>query len=176
MLEHFYKGVFSMNMITYVKANKNHVKSYCNAVDTVARERKYLSSTEGFPLEGTLDFVMTIESKNLAQYYAVDNEHVIGWCDIIPKPFEGRDHVGILGMGILKEYRNKGIGTKLLLITMNHAKKINGIEKVELEVFKSNINAIKLYEKNGFVIEGERKNSRKLDGIYDNEILMGKFL
>lgn len=162
--------------IVIIKAKIDYVESFCKAVDTVAREKKYLASTEGFPLETTRAFVEIIEKNDLAQFYALKDGIVIGWCDILPKSFEGMKHVGSLGMGVLAEYRGKGIGSRLIETTIQHAKTRNGIEKIELEVFESNTNAIKLYEKYGFVYEGKRFKARKLDGKYDNIILMAKFL
>ncbi len=50
------------------------------------------------------------------------------------------------------------------------------LEKVELEVFESNLPAVRFYKKMGFRVEGRRVKSRKLDGVYDNIILMGKFI
>ncbi len=164
-----------MDSIEYIKALLEYAASYCKAVDEVARERKYLASTRGFPEDSTINFVRNIVNNNLAQYYAVSKGKVIGWCDILPKSnFEGLTHVGTLGMGILSEYRHHGIGTKLIDLTLDHAKKYNRIEKVELEVYKSNINAISFYKKLGFMTEGERTKARKLDGCYDNNVLMGK--
>lgn len=165
---------YNLNLIEYVKASEKYAKSYCKTLDKVARERKYLATTKGFSEENILDFVKMIEKNNLSQFYALKDDRVIGWCDIIPKNFEGLNHVGVLGLGILPEFRNQGIGTNLLKLAEKHAKKNNKIEKVELEVFKSNKNAIKLFEKQGFKKEGERIKSRKLDGIYDNIVLMGK--
>jgi ribosomal protein S18 acetylase RimI-like enzyme len=150
-------------------------ESYCKAVDTVARERKYLGSTTGFPLEKTIEFVEFVVSQNLSQYFAIENGEVVGWCDILPKSYEGLTHVGVLGMGVLKAYRWKGLGTQLLGKTIEHAK-LNGIEKVELDVFEKNTGAIALYEKMGFTLEGKRVKGRKLEGKYDNIVLMGKFI
>ena len=165
-----------MDTITYIKASEQFAESYCSAVDTVAKERKYLASVDGFPLDSTIGFVKMIEANNLAQFYAIENDQVIGWCDILPKSFEGLRHVGVLGMGVLGNYRGQGIGRTLLEMTLDHAKNINGLEKVELEVFESNLPAIKLYAHLGFKIEGVREKSRKLDGRYDNIVLMGKYL
>jgi len=156
-------------------ATVDYAKSYCKSVDIVARERKYLGSTTGFPEESTVNFVKFIVENNHAQYYAIDKEIVAGWCDIIPKSYEGLTHVGVLGMGVLKEYRNQGLGSQLLEKTLAHAK-TNGLEKVELEVYESNTAAVNLYIKFGFEVEGKRIKSRKLDGCYDNIIQMGKFL
>lgn len=48
---------------------------------------------------------------------------MIGWCDIIPKNQEGFTHVGNLGIGLLAEYRHKGIGSVLLQKPLNMRKK-----------------------------------------------------
>lgn len=165
-----------MITIKYKRASGKYAKSYGKAVDSVARERKYLASTSGFPEDSTVAFVGNIEKNNLAQFYALESDVVVGWCDILPKIFEGLNHVGVLGMGVMAPYRGKGIGRKLLQLALKHAKEVNNLEKVELEVFKSNTVAMELYAQEGFVLEGERVNSRKLDGVYDNIILMGKKL
>ncbi len=157
------------------KMSSEYIGSYGRCVDSVARERKYLAAVEGFPPERTKEFVKKILDFDLPQYIAVRGDEVIGWCDILPKEFEGLSHAGRLGMGIKKEYRGRGIGSSLIGKTIEHAKR-NGLEKIELEVFESNKDAIRLYKKYGFFKEGRLKKSRKIDGRYDNVILMGKFL
>lgn len=163
-------------MVEIVKASEEYIESYCEAVDSVARERKYLAAVTGFPLEGVKAFVNMIIANDYAQYYAVDGDKVVGWCDIIPKSFEGFTHVGVLGMGLLSGYRGQGIGSRLIEKAIEHSAEKNVIKKIELEVYESNTNAIRLYEKYGFVHEGKRLRSRLLDGVYDNLVMMGKEL
>ena len=50
-----------------------------------------------------------------------------------------------------KEYRKKGIGKKLLLEMKKYLKSI-GCEKILVEVFGYNENAIKFYKENGYHI------------------------
>ncbi|MBN2352099.1 MAG: GNAT family N-acetyltransferase [Spirochaetales bacterium] len=159
--------------IRYEHASEKYAESFGAAVDAVARERKYLVATTGFPPESTIEFVRDLVENNLAQYFALDGETVVGWCDALPMRSEGFRHVGVLGMGVLPGHRGRGIGTKLIRLTIKHAKKVNGLEKIELQVYKSNATAISLYEKAGFFREGERIDARKLDGRYDNLVLMG---
>ncbi|HEU12758.1 MAG TPA: GNAT family N-acetyltransferase, partial [Euryarchaeota archaeon] len=45
-----------------------------------------------------------------------------------------------------------------------------------LEVFSTNVNAIELYKKLGFEIEGIRKKQFKIEGNYVDDVLMAKFL
>ena len=163
------KEIIIYSAITYLE-------SFNKAVDSVARERKYLATVNGFTMDETKNFVNYVINNNYAQYFIIYENEVRGWCDIIPKSIPEFSHVGVLGIGILPEYRGWGLGKKLLAKTINHAKDINKLEKIELVVFESNINAIKLYKEFGFFEEGKRLKARKIDGKYDNELLMGKFL
>jgi ribosomal protein S18 acetylase RimI-like enzyme len=78
-------------------------------------------------------------------------------------------------MGVMHGYRGQGYGTRLMNEAILAAKG-SGIERVELMVYESNIPAIRLYEKRGFVHEGVKKRARKLDGKYDDVLLMALFL
>ena len=158
-------------------ASIEYAESYNQALCQVARERKFLSTVDGFSLESSLGFVTYICQANLAQYYLL-NAHkvVVGWCDIIPKSVPEFSHVGVLGIGIIPEYRGLGLGKKLIEKTIAHALLHNHVEKIELVVFDDNTPAISLYQKLGFFEEGKRLKVRKLDGHYQNELLMGKFI
>lgn len=162
--------------IEIVYTNDRYSEGYNKAVDAVARERKYLATTSGFPLEGSKWYINHMVQNNYPQYFLLSHKNVIGWCDITPKDIPEFSHVGNLGMGILQTYRGKGLGKLLLLRTIEHAKEMNHLEKIELSVFESNTNAIKLYQSLGFENEGKRMKSRKIDNEYDNEIEMGMFL
>lgn len=165
-----------MDTVRYIRSSLEYAVSFRRAVDAVARERKYLAAVTGFPEESTVEFVRSIVEGDLAQYFALSGERVVGWCDILPRRREGFTHVGVLGMGVLAEFRGKGIGRELLRMAERHAVEVNGIEKVELEVFGENARAIAFYDRSGFAREGVRVSSRKLDGRYDDIVLMGKFL
>ncbi len=50
---------------------------------------------------------------------------------------------------------------------------MTALERIELEVFASNVGATKLYQNVGFFEEGCKQNARKLDGQYDDIIMFG---
>lgn len=145
--------------------------SFWEALCVVALERKYLLMVESPAFERTLAFIKEIEDKSWTQFYALENDKVIGWCDIIPHEREGITHVGCLGMGVLPPYRRKGIGELLLKACIKDAF-AKGIERIELEVYATNIGAIKLYEKLNFTREGDKRRARYLDGEYDDITIM----
>ena len=50
------------------------------------------------------------------------------------------------------------------------------VERVELEVYASNLPAISIYEKRGFIHEGVKKKARKIDGAYDDILVITLFI
>jgi len=79
----------------------------------------------------------------------------IGFAELI-KTWDS-DTIYIFSFMIKKAYRSKGYGTVFLeKITKKIAKE--NIKKVILTVSKDNLRALKLYKKQGFVVEGDYKN------------------
>ena len=142
------------------------------ALDMVARERQYLARVEAPPLESIHDWVSENAKNNVAQFIALDADRVVGWCDIAPGQRIGSQHVGNLGMGVVPEYRRRGIGKALLSAALSSAKE-KGFERVELEVFASNSAALALYDQFGFLEEGIKRKTWKLDERYDDLVIMG---
>lgn len=117
-------------------------------------------------------FVSANVKAGYPQLVAEDDQTIVGWCDAIPgAALSGVTHVGRLGMGILKEYRRRHIGRRLIEATIEHATRF-GLEKIELTVHASNAPALGLYRSVGFQEEGRRKRGWLVDGIYDDIILM----
>jgi ribosomal protein S18 acetylase RimI-like enzyme len=78
-------------------------------------------------------------------------------------------------MGVHPDFRQRGIGSQLLRQALALARGI-GVERVELEVFASNLAAKKLYERAGFKVEGTQKPAGRLDGDYDDLLELTLFL
>jgi RimJ/RimL family protein N-acetyltransferase len=142
-------------------------------IDSVARERRYLAGTVGFPVESTRAFVASVKAAGGVHVVAVASGEVIGWCDIVPHPFEGMQHVGRLGMGVQKNHRSKGVGRELLSVAVQKAF-AGALERIELEVFASNHAAVRLYEAFGFEYEGRKTAARRIDGFTDDILLYAK--
>lgn len=77
----------------------------------------------------------------------------------------------MLGIGLLQAYRGQGIGTRLLDPTFQAAKAI-GLTRIELKVRASNLTAIRLYEKSGFIAEGTLKNDILDNGRFEHTTIM----
>ncbi len=130
-----------------------------------------------FPDEdGTLNVLASLGREEFIKTTGVDyvDDHVRYY---LAK--EGNDFVGITGIyyydldsawlawfGILKDYRNKGFGRKLLNMTLAIAADMNFKVMRLYTDFNDNKNAIKLYEEEGFI--GEKYIAEKL--TYDCRI------
>ncbi len=74
-------------------------------------------------------------------------------------------------MGVLPEYRGKGIGRQLLQACISKAR-TKGITRIELEVRADNERAIALYKALGFEIEAVKRNAMRFDGVYFDALQM----
>jgi len=79
------------------------------------------------------------------------------------------DEIHVATFAVHSDFRKQGIGEKLLAITLQSAKDEGAISSF-LEVRESNIAALALYRKFGFVVDGRRKGYYKNNG--EDAILM----
>ncbi|XQY90028.1 GNAT family N-acetyltransferase [Metabacillus sp. HB246100] len=108
---------------------------------------------------------------------AVKNNKVIGFLSFSRPQYRRLNHTGSFGMGIKQEFRNMGIGTRLLSYLIEWATAQEGLEKICLEVFSNNESGIYLYERLGFKVEGKQANQIKLENdTYADLLLMSLFL
>src|SRR6266567_8771951 len=161
--------------IRIVPMAEAHIESFRVCLDAVARERRYLALTQAPPAAAVREFIRSAIARRVPQFVALEGKQVIGWCDIFPHERECFAHVGRLGMGVLPKYRGQGTGRRLAEKTIAHAKRI-GLERIELDVYASNKSAIALYKSLGFALEGVKRKGRKLDGVYDDVVVMGFLL
>ena len=82
-------------------------------------------------------------------------------------------HSAYIVVGVLKDYRRKGIGAEFFkrLDSWAEEKKIT---RLELTVICENEVAKHLYEKNGYEVEGVKRKSVFVDGRYLDEYYMAK--
>ena len=98
-------------------------------------------------------FKTELENGNSKYLVAKINNQIVGFAGIIPIV----DECEISNIVVHKDFRNQKIGSSLLEALIDLAISFN-IKIINLEVRKSNVPAIKLYEKYGFEVCGIRKN------------------
>ncbi|UZO80734.1 GNAT family N-acetyltransferase [Aquimarina sp. ERC-38] len=97
----------------------------------------------------------------------VESNQVIGHCELnfsYNLPCLSRILIGDT------HYRGKGLGKQLISIMIEEILKVTPTHAVELRVYGWNINAIKLYEKQGFAIQPDKTSTFKFreDEIWDS--------
>lgn len=161
--------------VEIIPITEEHIQGFWSAVDSVARERKYLAFLEGPPINSTREFVLENIKDNWPHFIAVSEGQIIGWCDISALDRPVFAHIGSLGIGILAFYRGLGIGKRLMQKSIQKAEQ-KGLTRIELTVREKNKSAIALYEKFGFEKEGIHKNAVCIDGKYENHVFMALLL
>lgn len=115
-----------------------------------------------------------IEKGEVIQIVAEINDHVIATTDVTIKT-GARTHVGDIGIIILKDFRDVGIGTEMLKQLLAQAQE-QGIKIVTLSVFETNTRAQHVYEKLGFHECGRIPGEIYKNGQYIDHITMVKLL
>ncbi|EIJ78477.1 GCN5-related N-acetyltransferase [Bacillus methanolicus PB1] len=101
--------------------------------------------------------------------------NLVGYLVAIGGRARRNKHTVYLVVGILDQYRGKGIGNKLFTELENWARE-HKIHRLELSVITSNRAALSLYSKMGFQKEGIKKDSLLVNGQYVDEYYMSKLL
>lgn len=101
------------------------------------------------------DLRKVLADKNQKIYGYYKNNIILGFIHLTIS-FEEAD---IIDINIQKDFRNQGLGSSMI----NYALCTNNLKKLNLEVRENNINAIKFYEKLGFV------KVRTIKNYYGNE-------
>ncbi|MGX6445076.1 N-acetyltransferase family protein [Neobacillus sp. K501] len=115
----------------------------------------------------------TKEKRNLFLVVVV-NDRIVGFSRCEGHPLKRFSHKVEFGVCVLKEFWGYSIGKNLLKETIHWADS-HDIKKITLNVLETNDNAIKLYNKLGFEIEGVLRNDKILsDGKFYNTIIMGR--
>jgi ribosomal protein S18 acetylase RimI-like enzyme len=161
--------------VEIAKIREEHIDGCRAALDVVARERKYLSFLEAPPIESSRQFIGESIARGHPHFVALDGGRVVGWCDVTPRERPTTQHSGVLGIGVLPEWRGGGVGRQLIEHALE-ASRAFPLARVELAVRADNDRAIALYRRIGFEVEGRRRHAMLVDGVYYDDIIMALLL
>ena len=160
--------------LTIQKSSEKYVESYTETFDRVAREGKFLSISKGYPASEMARFIRGCHNCGYPQFLLSNGQNrAVGWCDIVRRS-DTPDDVGFLGVGILKEYRHRGLGGRLMATTIAEALR-RGFHEIRLEVRASNTGAIRTYRRLGFVKIAHISDGVVTDGVSEDIWLMSLY-
>ena len=154
-----------------VPSQESHFTGLRDALDIVAREKRFLVFTQAPPLDQCVAFYRSIFLHGHCQFVAEIDGSVVGWRDLLPVRGEVRAHVAELGIGLIPSARHRGIGQMLIRAAIDKAWE-KGLTRIELSVRIDNANAKALYERMGFQTEGVHRRAFLVDGDYFDSVAM----
>jgi len=98
-----------------------------------------------------------------------------GWLELHRLTPARLKHVAVLTLAVSRPFRGRGVATELLKYAYGWAREV-GVEKVQLNVRAGNRAAIALYERQGFELEGRERKQVREGSLYEDNLLMAKFL
>ena len=155
---------------------REHLIGFHEALDRIAREGRYLAMLQAPPYARTRRFVLESLRDGAIHFVALaGDETVVGWCDLRPKAAATLRHSAVLGMGVIEQWRGRGIGSTLLAATLASAD-ARGLRRAELVVRADNHAAIALYRRFGFAEEGRCRQYLRLDDQDHDALLMARLV
>ncbi len=117
-----------------------------------------------------------LTKEHVSTFGAFESNEIIGLCVVVYNPRSKMKHLATLhSMYVRKEHRGKGIGKRMIEFAEKSSRN-KGVQRMNLSVVSSNVNAIGLYKKLGFKEYGEEPETIKVEGKYYSLTLMTKTL
>ena len=162
-----------------VKIRSAEISDAENLLKTI---KKYIVDSEFIPklfdeikltIQQEEDWINSfIQKENSLLLIAEYESEIIGNIDITGSSRVIMQHTGVIGMGMLTEWRNSGLGTQLMKHSINWAKENPILELLWLQVYCENELGVSLYRKMNFKENGIIKNYFKLNGKYYDNLTM----
>ena len=108
-------------------------------------------------------------------FIAQENDEILGYLMLKSEQLMRTSHRAAIAIGVHSKSRGKGVGTQLFEYVSNWAKQQN-LHRLELTVIEHNEQAVHLYKKMGFEVEGIKRDSLFINDQYVNELYMSKLL
>lgn len=120
------------------------------------------------------DFYKTRDPDGLELVGVVDGR-AAGHLGLITTRLPRRRHVASFGIAVHPDFQGRGIGSALMAEMLHQADNWLNLLRVELSVASTNAAAIALYEKHGFVLEGQARFDIFTAGQYAHSNRMARF-
>jgi len=147
-----------------------------NCIKTYIPQSKYIPKLEQeikLTLDQEKDWINSFLTSNNSLLLVAEYEgKIIGNIDLTGSRRKIMEHTAVIGMGMLNEWRNSGLGSALLKQTIEWAKQNPILELIWLQVYTENKLGLSLYRKMGFEESGIIKNFFKQDEMYFDNLTM----
>ncbi|MEK4385597.1 GNAT family N-acetyltransferase [Solibacillus sp. FSL W7-1464] len=108
-------------------------------------------------------------------FIAEHEDEISGYLLLKTETLSRTSHRAQIAVGVQSKSRGKGVGTALFDYMIQRAKETQ-LHRLELTVIEHNEQAVHLYKKMGFEVEGVKRDSLLVDGHFVNELYMSLLL
>lgn len=161
-----------------MKIDIRHVqKQDLAAIHTIFKSRHLIQGTMRLPHHSIEYVEKRIEpSDDTIKLVACVENEVIGYAELATHPDAPRHrHAAEINIiAVSSSWRGKGVGRALMRSLIDLAENWMQITRISLVVWSSNENAVGLYQKLGFEIEGTMKRFVFKEGKYEDALLMAR--
>lgn len=162
--------------MNYKKLSKIDAERFWELMNQLDYETKYMLYEPGERIKNLPEVESLIHNSIERDDFLIVAEtdtKIVGYISAQKGSLRRIAHSAYIVVGILKDYRGKGIGTEFFKRLDRWAEEQN-VKRLELTVICKNETAKHLYENNGFEIEGIKRKSILVDGEYLDEYYMAK--
>ena len=114
-----------------------------------------------------------LSSSSKAMFLADVDDEIVGFVVGVGHEANRNRHCMYCVIGVLQKAAGRGLGTALMKTLESWAKE-NKFTRLELTVMTHNDRAKNLYQRQGFQVEGTKRNSLRVNGEYVDELYMSK--
>ncbi len=157
-------------------ARQSDLSGLVGIIRQVAESGSYI---EAETVADLIDYEEILLRNNSAEsrmfFVATVEDQVVGWVHLDLPETEKLSHTAKLTLGVLEEYRGRGIGETLLEKGTSWAR-LNDFEKLYNSVPATNDEARSFLEAHGWHVEATRDDHYRIDGDYVDEVMMARTL
>ena len=118
-------------------------------INQVCADTLWMATRSFIPTNPWIHAMESTECRFHRLLVAEYNGVVVGWCRSFPADCESLSALAELGIGLLAQYRDRGIGSELIMRSLEWANAI-GLRIMKLTVSSQNSVAIHVFKKCGF--------------------------
>ncbi len=122
-----------------------------------------------------IDSISHSSNRLLLVAVAAEKDKIVGFLGATGGSSNRSSYTANFVLGVLKAHWGKNIG-KSLLSDFEEWATYQEFKRLEMTVIESNSRAISLYVSNGYEVEGIRRSSMNVNGVFVNEVYMSKLL
>lgn len=155
------------------RSDKELFLRWFNDLEVIRNLIRYLPLTEGYEEKWIEDVMKEQRPIFVIEAILVNGKRKpIGNCGLYQ--IEEKDRVAALGISIgEKKFWSKGYGTEAANLLIDYGFKFLNLHKIESDAWAFNERSIKMHKKLGFVVEGQRRQRKYIEGKYQDSMVFG---